>query len=154
MTPYYSNIERVFNLIAKAESLIGTPFAAHSMVPQCGMDCIHVNAWCYLHTGFLKEFNPPPYALDSGSHAKESQLLKWLNESFNFHKLPFLISDLMAGDTICFNMGLSEHHVGLVIGGGDFVHILPKPGRAVIKSSLIRETYYSHRVSAVYRPMI
>lgn len=151
MKIFYDSPEIVQSLRFHAAEIVGTPFAYRAMVPGAGMDCIHAAAWVYLKTGFFKDFNPPKYALDSGSHAKDSQVLKWLDENPQFSKLK--IDDgftLRAGDLLCINARLVEHHVGLMLDDSKFVHVLPN--RRVVISSL-NESYYLRRVTAVYRPI-
>ena len=146
---FYNTPEKVQALRFHAGELVDTPFAAHQMVPGAGIDCIHVNAWCYLKTGLLQSFMPPEYSLDGGRHARESKLLKWLNEDPRFKRAA---EPLQAGDTVCFNMGLTEHHVGLAIDGKRFVHCLFFGPRRVVVSSF-EEPYYRHRLSKIYRPV-
>jgi len=147
--PFYTSETSHRSLRFHAAQLLGTPFAKSSMVPNGGIDCIHVNAFCYLKTGFMKEFHPPNYALDAGVHRKKSQLLEWLDSSLEFERVGN--EKPRAGDTICFNMGLSEHHVGLMLDDKEFVHVLPE--RYVIMSSL-NEPYYARHVTAIYRPVV
>jgi cell wall-associated NlpC family hydrolase len=158
--PFYNSFDRILALQFHAAELVDTPFVKYAMVPGTGggIDCVHVNAWCYLKTGFLKNFAPPKYALDSGSHSKESALLKWLNAHAGFKRLELpdfniVLPPLRAGDTICFNLGLSEHHVALMLGGDAYVHVLSQTGRRVIISSLEKESYYRRHVTAVFRPL-
>lgn len=152
MKLFYDHQARIIALNFHAAELVDTPFAPHAMVPGAGIDCVHVNAWCYLKTGFLKTFEPPRYSMDLGDHAKESALIGWLDGRDDFKRIlmPPSAEDPMAGDAICFNMGMSEHHVGLMINGKQFVHVLPR--RRVIISSLV-EPAYARRVTAMYRPM-
>lgn len=153
MSPYFHSLDRVKVLREAAKQCIGTPFTANAMIPGIGMDCIHLNAWSYLQSGFLKEFNPPKYALDSGHHCKESQLLKWLDARPDFKFIGRSYLDTCPGDTICFKMGgLSEHHVGLMLDVKRFVHCLFFGPRQVVESSL-SEDFYRKRITAVYRPM-
>jgi cell wall-associated NlpC family hydrolase len=153
MKKFYATEERILSLRFHAGEMVDTPFAHNAMVPGAGVDCVHVNAWAYLKSGFLKSFNPPRYALDSGLHARESQLLAWFYGHREFLSLEDgqpLLSKVLCGDSICFNLGLSEHHVGLMLDDKKFVHVLPH--RRVIVSSL-EERYYARRITAVYRPI-
>ena len=150
MTPFYDTEQRRAAVVFHAGELLGTPFAAHAMVPGVGIDCVHVNAWAYLKTRFLDQFNPPAYSLDAGSHNRKSQLLDWLERHPRFRVVN--AGELMTGDTLCFNLNLSEHHAALCLGGKSFAHVLHFGARKVITSSL-KEPYYAHRLRAVYRPM-
>ena len=153
---FYDDPQKQKELDAVALTLLGTPFGAHAMVPGAAIDCIHVNIWCYRWTRFLAELELPSYSLDTGAHAAQSQLLAWLDACPKFAVITFIPGKPEAiarpGDTLCFNLGLSEHHVGLVRLSQQFVHVLPKPGRAVIQSALT-EPYYRRRVTAIYRPL-
>lgn len=151
MKPFFSSPERIEQLQFHAVKLLDTPFAPFAMVPGVGIDCIHVNAWVYLKTGFLKSFEPPRYSLDSGKHAGVSQLVGWLDSSDQFERQDAGIE--AAGDAICFNMGMSEHHVALMLDGKKFIHVLAMHRGRVIISSL-DEVYYKRRVTAVYRPIV
>jgi cell wall-associated NlpC family hydrolase len=154
MKPFYCTEEKTIALNYHASKLVDTPFAPHAMAPGMGIDCIHVNAYVYLQTGFLKPpFTPPRYQLDSGNHTKESQLLKWLDENKQFDRLASRPPENpKAGDAICFNLGLSEHHVGLMLNEKQFIHVLAtRRGRVIISN--VSDFYYSHRVTAVFRPL-
>ena len=154
MKAFFATEERVKALRFHALELVDTPFAAHAMMPGVGIDCVHVNAWCYLKTGFLKSFEPPAYALDEGQHTerKDSKLIKWLEGSGKFERLD---DDriFFVGDTLCFDTGKSEFHVGLMLDENRFIHVLAMARGRVIVSDLEREVYYHRRVRAAYRPM-
>jgi len=148
--PFFNSPERLAALGAVAQSWLDTPFAPHAMVKGAGVDCVHLVAAIYLHCGVLSEFRPPRYSLDAGHHNKDSQLLAWLNDSPRFASVPFDPASVLPGDTLTFNLGLSEHHVGLMLDGQRFIHVLPR--RRVIISSLA-ESYYRRRVTSVFRPV-
>ena len=148
MKDYFDSDERRLSLRFHAAEWLGTPFAPHAMVRRAGTDCVHLVAAIYIATDFLTEFAPPAYALDSGAHAKKSQLTAWLDAHPAFLKLDAR-STPQPGDTLCFNMGLSEHHVGLMLDGSQFIHVLPR--RFVLLSSLT-EAYYARRIASIYRP--
>ncbi|MGA2788767.1 MAG: hypothetical protein ABSF60_14705 [Verrucomicrobiota bacterium] len=159
MKPFYNTPERIAALRFAAKEMLGTPFSAHAMIPGVAVDCVHVNGYGYLQSKLLtaQEYILPEYALDSGSHSKESQLLKWLNHHPKFHRMELatfnvVLPPLMCGDTICFNLGLSEHHVALMLDEKHFEHVLCSVHRRVIVSSL-DESYYRRHVTAVYRPI-
>jgi cell wall-associated NlpC family hydrolase len=154
MKPFFDTIERITTLRFHAAKLVDTPFVPHAMIPGVGIDCVHVNAWCYLKTGFLADFAPPRYSMDAGSHSKESALLKWLDGCAQFQKLSTFNlqpSTLLAGDTVTFNLGLSEHHVGLMLDATRLIHCLCR--HRVVVSDLEKENFYRRRVSAFYRPI-
>jgi hypothetical protein len=113
-----------------------------------------VAAWCYIKTGFMQKFEPPKYALDTGSHCKDSQVFKWLDANPQFQKVDG--SNFQAGDLLCLLQKASEHHVGLMLGLLEqkpkaFVHVECR--REVIISDL-NQHHYRRRVTAAYRPVV
>lgn len=150
MKPFFTSAVSQEILRFHAAEWLGTPFVAHAMVRGVGADCVHLVAAIYLASGFLVEFTPPAYALDSGMHREQSQLVGWLETHPRFLRVDPNVDRPMAGDTLCFNMGLSEHHAGLMLTGGEFIHTLPR--RMAIVSSLT-ERFYSRRITAMFRPM-
>jgi cell wall-associated NlpC family hydrolase len=139
------------NLNAAALPWLDTPFAAYARVKGAGVDCVNLVAAIYVECGALAEFNPPRYCLDAGVHTKDSQLMAWLDGSPKFWRVVMPRDGAVrAGDTLCFNLGLSEHHVALMLDANKLIHVLPR--RRVIISSL-DESYYSKRITAVYRPI-
>lgn len=135
-------------LLFHAGQLLGTPFVAHAMIPGAGMDCIHVCAWVYLQTGFLKTFQEPHYTLDGGKHLQRSALIAWLEESKLFVK----VETPQIGDTLCFKFRARvEHHVGLALSGTSFVHCL---SHRAVETSDWSHSPYKQMLSAVYRPRL
>jgi len=143
---FFDSPDRLKQLSYEACRWLDTPFAPHASVCGAGVDCVHLVAAIYRACGVLAEFRPPKYTLDGGSHNQESQLLAW----FNAHPRFARVNSPGVGDALCFNLGLSEHHAGLVLSEGHFIHVLPR--RQVIISHL-QEKYYSRRITAIYRPM-
>src|SRR5579871_1266486 len=145
---------RQASLQREALRWVGTPFAAHSRVMGGGVDCVNLAAALYLECGFLKEFNPPAYAMDGGTHNGKSQLIDWLISSRRF----FLMAEKFdpnggwkpdCGDLLCFRFGRSEHHAGVMLLDGKFIHALA--GRCVQITSL-QDPIFKRTLQAVYRP--
>lgn len=128
---------------------MGTPFVSHACVRGAGVDCVHLIAAIYRACGVIENFNLPKYALDSGSHNTDSQLLAWLDAHPRFVRLPSQ-SATRIGDILCFNLGMSEHHIAALVDERRFIHVLPS--RFVILSSL-DERHYTRRITAIYRPI-
>lgn len=155
MKPFFDTSQRIQSLHFHAAELVGTPFAFNAMVPGGGIDCIHVAAWCYIKTGLMQKFEPPKYALDTGSHCKDSEVLKWLDANPQFQKLAIEGNSFQPGDLLCFLQRASEHHVGIMLGLLEqkpkaFVHVECR--REVLISDL-NQHYYRRRVTAAYRPV-
>lgn len=159
---YFDDPKMQERLLFHASKLIGTPFVPHAMIPGAGMDCIHLNAWVYLQTGFLKTFKAPQYTLDAGKHLERSALIDWLETSGRFFRLGGsgnlpesagnLPAQIQPGDTLCFRFRARvEHHVGLAIGAKTFLHCLQR--RTVEKADWSHPPY-KQMLTAVYRPRL
>lgn len=147
---FFNTNERVEALVAAAEQWIGTPFIKGAMVRGAGADCVHLVAGIYREVGFLKTFAAGKYMLDEGQHLSRSKVLAWLEGRSDFERVSTNRVDLCAGDTLCFHLGRVEHHVGLMLTNGNFVHALPS--RMTMLSNL-RESFYGARITAVFRPL-
>jgi cell wall-associated NlpC family hydrolase len=150
MNPFFDSTEKVALLELEANQWIGTPFVKGAMVRGAGADCVHLIAGIYRMCGFLKDFTPGRYALDEGQHLVNSKVLAWFAARKDFERIPTDRVDLLAGDTLCFHLGRVEHHVGLMLTNGNFIHALPS--RMAMISNL-RESFYGARITAVFRPM-
>lgn len=150
MNPFFNSTERFKSLFLEAEDWCGTPFVPHGAIKHVGADCVGLVAGIYLALGALKEFQPGSYSMDEGGHLENSKVLAWLNARREFVKVSgedaFL---LQPGDTICFHLGRVEHHVGLFLGEGKFIHALPQRFAMITD---LRNSYYSRRITAIYRP--
>ncbi len=141
-------------LVHHAGKLLGTPFAAHAMIPGAGIDCIHVNAWCYLRTGFLQNFTEPKYTLDAGKHLQTSALFDWLEKSGLFGLLgrDLPTGPVQAGDTLCFRFRARvEHHVGLALQKTAFVHAMQ---RRCVEIADTAHPPFKNMLTATYRPLL
>jgi cell wall-associated NlpC family hydrolase len=147
MQPYFSSIEKILRLQTEARSWLGTPFAAKAMVKGAGADCIHLIAGIYLAVGAVKEFVPGDYTLDEGNHLKSSKVIGWFASHPDFVPVaaPYLV-----GDVVCFNLAAVGHHVGMVIGPEEFIHVYAQRGRFAIVSNLC-ESFYTRHIVGAYR---
>lgn len=143
---YFDDPRQQERLLFHAAKLKGTPFIPHAMIPGAGMDCIHVNVWVYLQTGFLKEFREPKYTLDGGKHLGESRLIAWLKHSGKFAE----VTTPQIGDTLCILWSAAvEHHAGLVLAGKNFMHCVKAHGVQISKWNRYRRI-----ITAIYRPIL
>lgn len=152
--PFFSTPERIDALLAAAKRCEGTPFAAKQMAPGKGIDCVRVPAWCFLQTGFFKKFTPPNYAMDSGAHSHKSHLIEWFENWTEENRKFVRVETPQAGDCLCLQnpKTLSAHHCALVIDENRFEHAIYWGQRRVIISGF-KESFYLHRIRAVFRPM-
>lgn len=150
MTAYFNSPDKILVLEKEAIQWVGTPFAAHQSVKRGGVDCVRLVAALYIATGFLREFNPPRYAMGEGNHRHNSKLLEWFDGRTDFERHELAEGMPMPGDTLCFNMSLSGHHAGIMLQDGWFLHALPS--RFVLRSDL-RESLYRRKIIAIFRPL-
>jgi|WetSurMetagenome_2_1015567.scaffolds.fasta_scaffold274631_2 hypothetical protein len=148
MIAFFSTAERIAQLHLAAQRWDGTPFIAHACACGRGVDCVHLAAALYIESGALARFDPPAYTLDAGSHNNTSQVLDYLVHDAHFAEVS--ATGLMAGDALALNVRLSSHHVGVMLDGERFIHVLFNRGTMV---SSLKEQLYSRRIVAVYRPV-
>lgn len=158
MTPHFADWSRVEMLRLAAESWLGTPFVPYAAIRGAGVDCVNLCAELLQGCCFTAAKGGwPKYVIDGGKHNRESQLIAWLDGNRNFlpvwwrgGKEAYTAADAMPGDLLCFTLGRSAHHAGLLIGGTKFIHCLF--GRRVMFATLADHTF-NRRLTAVYRPM-
>ena len=111
-------------VITYAKQFIGTPYRYGGSSPS-GFDCSGFTSYVYKHFGVN---------LSHSSRAQYSQVTKVSR------------SELQAGDLVFFtNGGTSIGHVGIYVGGGQFIHS-PSAGRSVCIESMSSGYYASHYV--------
>ncbi|HEY4416856.1 MAG TPA: NlpC/P60 family protein [Verrucomicrobiae bacterium] len=145
MTSYFSSPERFKQLEAEAKKWVGTPFVAKAMVCGAGVDCVHLVAGIYIACGVFKKFMPGQYALDEGSHLKQSKVSAWFASQPNFTK----VTDLQPGDAALMNLALVGHHMALILPGNQAIHAFPN--RKVMVADL-RQSFYRKAIVEIYRP--
>lgn len=148
MKPFFESHDRRVKLVHSALEWLGTPFAPHAAVKGAGVDCVWLAARIYIESGFLAEFNPPDYTMDGGAHNDLSPVLNWIERSGKFQQMED--GELQIGDLLCFRMGRSVHHVGVVMTATTFLHVYR--GYPVMESRLDDPTW-SKRLAAVFRPL-
>lgn len=149
MNSYFADPQRLAHLRRLARGWLGTPFVPHARIQGAGVDCVNLCAALYLSAGFFTTFDPGQYAMDGGKHNLASQLTHWLDASGRFALLPPAAAPL-PGDLLCFKLGRSAHHCGLVLDGPHFIHSLY--GRRVAMATLADGTF-AKMLHAVYRPV-
>jgi cell wall-associated NlpC family hydrolase len=118
------------------------------MICGAGVDCVHLAAGIYIAVGFLEKISTGAYSLDEGAHLKKSKVIAWFENNRRFEKCE---KPPLPGDVLVFNLSLVGHHVGLMLGGDDFIHAFPKRKTMVSK---LRESFYSANLIQIYRPII
>ncbi len=151
MKPYFDSPARCARLVQSALEWTGTPFAPHAAVKGAGVDCVWLAARLYIESGFLDKFNPPDYTMDGGLHNELSPVLNWIERSGKFQAIGEGRGAMgKIGDLLCFRMGRSVHHVGVVLTPTTFVHVYR--GYSVMQSWLDDATWL-RRLAAIFRPV-
>ena len=116
--PVHPNANPVVNM---ARQYLGTPYLWGGADPRKGFDCSGFVQYLYAQAGVA--VGRTTYA-----QVKQGQAVKD-------------VQDLMPGDAVFFQSGGDVHHVGIYIGGGQFIHA-PHTGD-VVKISSLSEPYYA-----------
>ncbi|HEY1170228.1 MAG TPA: NlpC/P60 family protein [Verrucomicrobiae bacterium] len=147
MKAYYQDRTRQAALLALAQEWFGTPFVPHAQVAGVGVDCVQLAAALYQGTGLLREFKPGKYTMDGGQHNDGSRVTSWLEASPHFAKAE---APWQVGDLLCFRMGRSVHHVGVVLTDRTFVHVYQG---YTVGESWIDDSTWRKRLTLVFRPV-
>ena len=159
MKPHFAEWYRVEMLRLAAESWIGTPFVPYAAIRGAGVDCVNLCAELLRSSCFpVEKGGWPRYSIDGGKHNRESQLIAWLDSHKLFQPVwnraatasPYTAAHAMPGDVLCFRLGRSAHHAGLLVAGTKFIHCLF--GRKVMFATLA-DLSFSRRIESVYRPL-
>ncbi|QFY88101.1 C40 family peptidase [Magnetovirga frankeli] len=113
---------RRMELIGQALSLIGVPYRLGGSRPEQGFDCSGLVQYSLGNVGV----QAPRTAAEQYSQAQHKPL-----------------NDLLPGDLIFFRIDRATNHVGIYLGGGDFIHA-PRAGSPVRLESL-RKSYWQKR---------
>lgn len=153
MTPFFATELRRKKLCLEAAKWIGTPFHAHAAIRGAGVDCVNLIAQLLVACGHAQSYEMPKYVMDGGKHNATSQLTDYLDSRDDFARVvdeTLPIWKLPAwGDVLCFTLGRSSHHCGLMLHGKIFVHALY--GRKVEIVPLVG--IWPRSLDAIYRPL-
>lgn len=153
MNPFFSSLEGLARLDAEAARWVGTPFCPHAAVCGAGVDCVNLVAQLLKSCGHADDFALPKYAMDGGKHNRTSQLTDYLDarpDFWNASALPEFGLSPIPGDVLCFKLGRSSHHCGMMLSGRKFIHALY--GRKVGIANLSDRTF-ARSLFAIYRPL-
>lgn len=119
--------ERGSSVVAYARNFIGSPYVWGGSGPRV-FDCSGFTAYVYRKFGIeLPHYTGSQYSMGT----KVSK------------------GDLRAGDLIFFNTDGPISHVGMYIGGGEFIHASSGGGRVTISD--LGQSYYSSRYAGARR---
>lgn len=136
-------------VIAEARSWLGTPFYPHMAQKKVGADCVHLALAIYKACKVLPaDVELPDYSLGNSDHLDRSIVIHWLASSRWFAPHDGMPEP---GMLITLKVGRVEHHVGISVGPGKFVHSVRNYG--VIESDL-RDSTWKDRLRSVWRPVL
>lgn len=111
---------------------------------------MHLGAALYIATGVLKDFKPPRYTLDGARYLDHSIVERFLTETGQFQERDFLSYAPQPGDVLTFNVGRISHHIGTMIDGSRFIHVIQ---RRETMFSNVRDGAWSVRINKVFVPI-
>lgn len=114
-------------IVAFAKQQLGKPYVAGAAGPNA-FDCSGLTYYIYKYFG---------YTIPRASNS----------QGFSSYAPTVSKSNLQPGDLIVFKSSGSGYHMGLYIGGDQFIHS-PNPGRRVSINSLNESWYRSHYIQA------
>lgn len=141
------NEERVARLVAEAESWRGTPFAPNSSAKCIGVSCHNLAGELYRACGYPRPLELPDVPIAHARFSTTSFVTAWFASREDFQPVP-ITGSLFPGDVLGFKIGRTVHHLGVLLPGNQFVHVLE--GLGVMVNSLADPTWYS-RLAHVWR---
>ena len=154
MKPFFNTPERIAALAASAEAWLGTPWCANSAArgPRGGVACHNLPRAIYLESGFLSESFPALVGDPNPSRfSRVSAMETWLDARPEFARLTgFELAQLQPGDLIGLSIGNCVNHLGVVLPGGDFIHVLMRKNTDLDQYAT---PPWSQRLTAVWRPV-
>lgn len=145
MTSWWT-AERLAILDSEAASWIGTPFSANSCSKGFGVSCAKLCGALYEAAGFGK-VNVPDGQTSHARFNSVSIITPFFDTNPRF--LSVHPQDRMPGDVLGFTIGRCVHHMGVLLGGGNFIHSCDHIGVVI---STERDATWISRLSNVWRP--
>jgi len=113
-------------VVKAARRWIGTPYHDQASVRGVGCDCLGLLRGVWRDVVGPEPMPVPPYSRDWG----EAGPVEVLAEAARIAMLELDVADARTGDVILFRMraGAIAKHVGILSGGGRFVHAYERTG--------------------------
>lgn len=132
------------DIVAEAQSWLGTPFVHRASVRGGGADCVGLIRGIW--RGFLgsEPFDIPPYTTDW----RHTGGVDILTQTLRRHFVERPIGQAQDGDIIVFRMrlGAPARHCGIVAPDKSFIHAYY--GKGVVESNLV--AWWERRISSVF----
>jgi cell wall-associated NlpC family hydrolase len=140
--------ERVARLAAEADAWRGTPFAPNSSAKGLGVSCQMLAGELFRAAGYPHPLEIPDVPIAHARFSTTSFVTAWFATRADFVPVP-IVGPLVPGDVLGFQIGKTVHHLGVMLSGNQFVHVLE--GLGVVVNSLADATWYS-RLANAWRP--
>lgn len=146
---WYNTPKKIAALESAAASWLGTPFGQNGSAkgPGGGVSCQKLAAALYVQAACLESFDPPPAPMGWARHQAESLIEKYMDSHPRFVRV--IDGKPIPGDVLGFRIQKCTHHMGIALTGGRFVHVWQQTG---VMISLLADSTYSKRLSAIWRP--
>ncbi|MDO5058590.1 MAG: NlpC/P60 family protein [Neisseria sp.] len=115
-------------IVAEAESWLGTPYHHAAEVKGAGTDCGMLLVAVYRTCGVIPAIDPRPYPQDWHLHRSEERYLGWVRRFGRETDSP------QAGDVAVYRFGRTFSHGGILTGTGELIHAYV--GRGVVRDEL------------------
>ena len=151
--PFFANPAAVAAYTAELQSWRGTPFLAHGSAKRVGVDCVNLVGKVMVAAGAVQSYDFGDYQLDWSAHRTSSRITEYLDAIGGFQRLeaePGVGVTPMVGDIVCFTIGQSIGHCGLMLDGNVFMHVIMR-GR--VCQSQLGDPTWSKRLACFYRRM-
>ena len=176
---WYDTPQKIAALEASARAWLGTPFRANSAVRGAGggVSCHNLAAELYFETGYLPRFAVPSgnvrnlalglgpalmdrfprgvrerFQLIAGSEEREAGSENSgppISGSSLLAPRSFLLSSAAPGDLLVLREGRIVKHLGVMLSGGLFVHVLARSG---VQLSALSDSTYCSNLEEIRRP--
>lgn len=153
--PWFSTADRRALLAAESEAWLRTPFCLHAQAKGAGVDCVHLVHALARATGWPHALTPPGYTAQDTLHSADSKLHAYLDAAAGIEFVGEHADiaagrggEVQPGDLVSFTIGRAAHHLGIIIGGRRFVHVMSN--HFTTYASLADGTW-GRRASRVYR---
>lgn len=117
MKPWFREQDRQNCLWTQQQLWLGTPFFPRAQSIGTGVDCVRLQAACFVEIGAIPAVTLPAYTLDRGKHSTRSQLLNFLLTSPELAGRFVMVppsGPRMVGDLLSLQSGRTDHHLACV----------------------------------------
>jgi cell wall-associated NlpC family hydrolase len=148
---YFQTHERVAKLLYVTSQWLGTPWCANSSSrgPRGGVSCHNLPRAIYLECGAVGEDFPVVRGDPNGfKHARISLMERFIDGRDEFRRVP--VDGLQPGDLIGLRISHCVDHLGVVVTGLQFAHVLMHKHTALDNWHI---SPWRERILAAWRPV-